>query len=286
MGEHTLDGRVAVVTAAGRGIGRGIAEALGAAGARVVVNSYGTETTAATAEAIRRAGGEALAVPGDVTDPAMMLALTQQAINTFGQIDVLVNNVGAGPKDGISPAEGPLGATAALWDAMYRQNLRPVILMSEAVLPHMIERQQGRIINISSIAGRAALPGPLLKTLVPPAYGAMKAALISHTQCLAQTAGEHNITVNAICPGIVFTDAWRDNARAAVAMIPAFKGQDPEQWFEGVCRGDYPEYFDATPLGRPQTVEDIGNAAVFLASDNAMNMTGQSLMVDGGMIKI
>jgi meso-butanediol dehydrogenase/(S,S)-butanediol dehydrogenase/diacetyl reductase len=286
MRQHTLDGRVAVVTAAGRGIGRGIAEALGAAGARVVVNSYGAETTAATAEAIRAAGGEAIAVAGDVTDPAMMLALAEQAISAFGQIDVLVNNVGAGPKDGINPEDGPLGGTAALWDAMYRQNLRPVVLMSEAVLPHMTARRQGRIINISSIAGRAALPGPLLKTLVPPAYGAMKAALISYTQCLAQTAGEHNITVNAICPGIVLTDAWRQNAKAAVAMIPEFKGQDPDEWFEGVCRGDYPQYFDATPMGRPQTVEDIGNAAVFLASDNAMNMTGQSLMVDGGMIKI
>ncbi|MEM1435318.1 MAG: SDR family NAD(P)-dependent oxidoreductase [Pseudomonadota bacterium] len=286
MNDNSLTGRVAIVTAAGRGIGQGIALRLAAAGADLVVNSYGVETTGATAAAVRETGARALEVPGDITDPAVMLDLAERAIAEFGQIDVLVNNVGAGPKEGIAPGDGPLGTTAATWDALYQQNLRPVVLMCEAVLPHMIERRQGRIINISSIAGRAALPAALLKTLVPTSYGAMKAALISYTQCLAQTAGEHNINVNAICPGIVKTDAWRQNAKAAVAIFPQFKGMDPDAWFEGVCRGDYPELFDATPLGRPQTVEDMGNAAVFLASDNALNISGQSLMVDGGMIKI
>ncbi len=282
----SLDNKVAIVTAAGRGIGQGIALKLAEAGAKVVVNSYSPDRTAETTKAAQERGVEALAVPGDVTAPEVMLDLVAQAIARFGHIDILVNNVGAGPKEQIQPEDGPLGPPAALWDALYGQNLRPVVLMCEATLPHMIERKSGNIINISSIAGRAALSDKLLATLVPPSYSAMKAAVSSYTQTLAELMGPHNINVNAICPGIVYTDAWRSNAELAVKIFPQFKDQDPETWFQGIARGDYPELFDRTPLRRPQTVEDMGNAAVFLASENALNITGQSLMVDGGMVKL
>lgn len=281
-----LEDKVAIVTAAGRGIGRGIAEALAAEGARVVVNSYSPETTEATAEAVRARGVQAAALPGDITDPDKMLELRELALREFGQIDILVNNVGAGPKTAPQPEDHELGPAAALWDALYAQNLKPVVLMTEAVIPHMRERRSGKIIMISSIAGRASLSDKMLKYFVHPSYGAMKAALVNYTQTQAELLGPHNINVNAVCPGIVYTDAWIGNAKRAVQTIEAFKGMDPRQWFEGVPRGDYPEIFDRTPLRREQTVEDIGNAVVFLVSDGAMNITGQSLMVDGGMVKL
>ncbi len=281
-----LENRVALVSAAGRGIGKGIAIALAEAGANVVVNSYGTDTTAATAQAVRDAGGEALEFPGDITKAPVIQDCVEAAMARFGRIDILVNNVGAGPKDAIEPEEGPLGMAAALWNALYAQNLLPAVLMTEAVLPHMKAGGGGRIVNISSIAGRSSLSDAMLKLFTHPSYGAMKAALISHTQTMAELHGPDNITVNAVCPGIVWTDAWEANARRAVHALPQFKGQDPREWFLGIARGDYPELFDRTPLRREQTVEDIGNAVVFLASDKAANITGQSLMVDGGMVKI
>jgi NAD(P)-dependent dehydrogenase (short-subunit alcohol dehydrogenase family) len=116
-------------------------------------------------------------------------------------------------------------------------------------------------------------------------YSAMKAALISLTRTQSELLGPHNVNVNAVCPGMVYTDSWKQNSEMAVTKIDEFKGQDPRAWFEGIARGDYPHIFDRTPLKREQTVEDIGRAVVFLTSDHAVNITGQSLMVDGGMVK-
>ncbi len=281
-----LKDQVAIVTAAGRGIGKGIALALAREGARVAVNSYGEETTAGTVSEIEALGGEALGVPGDITDPDKMVELRDAVLAAWGQIDILVNNVGAGPKDAIEPMEHELGLAAALWDALYAQNLKPVVLMSEAVIPHMKSRQRGKLVTIGSIAGRASLSDRMLETFVHPSYGAMKAAISNYTQTQAELLGPHNINVNSVCPGIVYTDAWAGNAERAVATIPDYAGQEPRAWFEGIARGDYPEVFDRTPLRREQTVEDIGNAVVFLVSEDSMNITGQSLMVDGGMVKL
>ena len=92
--------------------------------------------------------------------------------------------------------------------------------------------------------------------------------------------------MNSVCPGIVYTDAWAGNSARAVKAIPEFKGMEARAWFEGIARGDYPHIFDSTPLRREQTVEDIGNAVVFMVSSDSINITGQCLMVDGGMVKI
>ena len=286
-----LEGKVALVTAAGRGIGRGIALTLARHGAKLVLNSYSEETTAATAQAIEALrqeglGGEVLAVAGDVTQPAFIVDLVQRAEARFGGIDILVNNVGGGPKTSAPPDAGPLGPVAGVWDALYAQNLRPVVLMTEAVLPGMVARRFGKIVNISSIAGKTSLSDKMLAMLVHPSYGAMKAALISYTHTLAELQGPNNINVNAVCPGIVYTDAWAANAERVVGSVPRFKGQDPRAWFEGIARGDYPDLFDRTPLRREQTVDDIAKAVLFLVSEDSMNITGQSLMVDGGMVKL
>ncbi len=281
-----LEGKVALVTAAGRGIGKGIALALAREGARLVVNSFAADTTAATVAEIAAQGVDVVSLVGDITDPNKILEMRNLALDSFGQIDILVNNVGAGPKSAIEPEDHELGMAAALWDALYAQNVKPLVLMSEAVIPHMRERQTGKIIHISSIAGRASLSDKMLEYFVHPSYGAMKAALINLTQTQAESLGPHNINVNSVCPGIVYTDAWKGNAERAVKTIPEFKGQDAREWFEGIARGDYPHIFDRTPLRREQTVADIGNAVVFLTSDDSLNITGQSLMVDGGMVKL
>ncbi len=281
-----LAGRVALVTAAGRGIGQGIALCLAQEGARIVVNSYSEDTTAATAAMVREQRVEALALAGDVTKPEVMGELLGASIEQFGQLDILVNNVGAGPKTAKEPEPGPLGAIAGVWDALYDHDLRAAVLMTETVIPHMVERRFGKIINISSIAGRYSMSDKLLATLIHPSYGAMKAALVSYTQTQAELLGQHNINVNAVCPGIVYTDAWERNAKLAIKTFPEFAGQDPQKWFKGIARGDYPHLFDRTPMRRELTVEDIGRAVAFLVSEDSMNITGQSLMVDGGMVKL
>ena len=261
-----LQDKVAIVTAAGRGIGKGIALSLAAEGAKLAVNSFSADTTAATVDAIRQAGGEVISIVGDITDPDKMIELRDATLDAFGQIDILVNNVGAGPKNGFDVSDHELGLPGAMWDGLYEQNLRPVVLMSEAVIPHMKERHTGKIIQISSIAGRITMSEKALNQFVPPSYGAMKAALIHYTQTLAELLGPFNINVNAVCPGIVYTDSWKGNAERAVANIPEYQGQDPREWFLGIFKGDYPDVFDRTPLQREQTVEDIGNAVVFLVS--------------------
>ena len=281
-----LEGRVAIVSAAGRGIGKGIAKSLGEAGALVIVNSYSEDTTAATVKEIIEAGGKAHACPGDVTSPEVMVAIVDETIEQHGQIDILVNNVGAGPKSSAPPPDHPLGPHEAIWNALYHQNLLPAVLMTEAVVPHMKRQQYGKIINITSIAGRNSLTAEMLTSFTHPSYGAMKAALTSYTQTMAELLGPDNINVNAVAPGIVWTDAWRTNAKRAVKNIPEYQGMDARTWFEGIFKDKYPTAFNATPLKREQTVEDIGNAVRFLVSDDSMNITGQTLMVDGGMVKL
>ena len=281
-----LDGQVALVTAAGRGIGRGIAESLAEAGASLVINSYSEATVRETAALCEAKGARVEVCIGDITDRDKMIEMREQALSTFAQIDILVNNVGAGPKSAIEPDAHELGPTQAIWDALYRQNLLPVVLMSEAVIPHMKANRRGKIVHISSIAGKVPFSDKMLEYFVHHSYGAMKAALISFTQTQSELLGPFNINVNSVCPGVVYTDSWRQNSEKAVSMIDEFKGQDPREWFEGIARGDYPHIFDRTPLRREQTVEDIGRAVVFLTSDHSINITGQSLMVDGGMVKV
>jgi len=280
-----LEGKVAIVTAAGRGIGKAIALCLAEEGADMVVNSFREETTATVADEIKGLGRKVLAIPRDITKADMVIQVIGDAIKTFGRIDILVNNVGSGPMTRREPVSGPLGQVEASWDGMYEQNLKASVLMCEAIIPHFIEQKTGKIINISSIAGRATLSEKLAIYVVPPSYSAMKAGLISYTQFLAEKLGPCNINVNCVCPGIVYTDAWQGNSKRVVEFVPEFKGQDPREWFVGIAQGKYPQMFLPTPLRREQTVEDIGQAVVFLVSDDSVNITGQALNVDGGMIK-
>jgi NAD(P)-dependent dehydrogenase (short-subunit alcohol dehydrogenase family) len=280
-----LTNKVAIVTAAGRGIGRSIALCLAEEGADVVVNSYNEDTTTRTAGDVQALGRRGLAMPCDITKSDAITHVVEETLNTFGKIDILVNNVGAGPKTWNTSDAGPLSQWIDLWDNMYEQNLKAPVLMCEAVVPHMMEQKSGKIVNIASIAGRVALPLKLQERVVPQSYSAMKAGLISYTQTLSERLGPHNINVNCVCPGIVYTDDWADSSTRIVNNVPEFQGQDAREWFVGIAHGKYPDMFGSTPLGREQMVEDIGRAVVYFVSDDGVNITGQTLNVDGGMVK-
>ena len=257
-----VDGKVALVTGSARGIGRGIAEQLAAEGANVIIADVLIEVAEQTAAEIQgQSGSDTLALAMDVTSEASIEEAIESAVARFGRIDILVNNAGVFP-DHMGNAEDESD-----WDACFNVNLKGIWKVSAAVIPTLRAQGGGKIVNIASIAGRQGGGAA--------AYSTSKAGAISITQSQATELGPDNINVNAICPGLLWTDLWRK--------------------IEGLNRGDTAEEvveqrrtFESTlaarcPLGREQTPEDIGKAAVFLASDDARNITGQSLNVDGGM---
>lgn len=279
-----LDGKVALVTASGRGIGRTTALTLAREGADVIVNSFSEESTARTSGEVEAIGRRALPLVGDILKADVVSEIVEKAIETFGRIDIVVNNIGGRPPKKRVPGGSPLGDVEAFWDDFYEGTLRAPVLMSEAVAPHMMQQKSGKIVFLGSIAGRFTPPVPMMESTVMPAYCAMKTAINSYTQAMALRLGPYNINVNCVCPGIVYTDAWKRHSRNAVENIPEFKGMEKEEWFKGIFLGSYPNRFPVTPLMREQTVEDIAEAIVFLVSDSATNVTGQILNVDGGMV--
>ena len=148
-----LKNRVAIVTAAGRGIGRSIAVCLAEEGADVVVNSYSEATATRTAGEVQALGCKALAMPCDITKPDMVTQVVQETLKAFGKIDILVNNVGAGPKTWKTTDTGPLAKSIDLWDNMYEQNLKAPVLMCEAVIPHLMEQKSARLSTSRQLPG-------------------------------------------------------------------------------------------------------------------------------------
>ena len=280
-----LDGKVSLISACGRGIGKEIALTLAREGSNVVINSFSDENTQALAKEIEGLGVKVVAVAGDITGSAVILEMVAAAIEAFGKIDILVNNVGGGSVADIDDKDNPLAEVEAVWDGTYAMSLKAPVLMCEAVMPHLIEKKSGKIINISSLAGRPGMPHVDLVPL-SSSYHSTKAGLIRYTQLLADQVGRHNVNVNAICPGIIYTDGWREISEEMVKNHPRFKGEDAREWFIGVGEGKYVgEGLPQTPMRREQTTGDIAEAVLFLASDAAANITGQTLNVDGGMVK-
>ena len=245
-----MHGRVALITGGGSGIGAGIARVLSAAGARVAVADLNEDAAAAVAADL-----PGLGVHLDVTDRANTDAAVSRVEAELGQVDVLVNNAG------ISIVAPFLDITDPDWDRLLNVNQRGVLIVTQRVLPSMLERRSGRIINISSMAGKEGLPNLAC-------YCATKFGVIGLTQSLAREVADRDVTVNAVCPGVVRTPLW-DNPDTGI-----LRDLDGENGWQSFLAG--------IPLGRPQSAEDIGHACAYLASDAAANITGEALNVSGG----
>jgi NAD(P)-dependent dehydrogenase (short-subunit alcohol dehydrogenase family) len=278
-----LEGKIAVVTGGGAGIGEGIVKCLAEEGADVAVVDISKENAEKVSAYVKSMGRSSLAITANVTEKEQADYALEQILNALGRIDILVNNVGGESKfyyeePGVDYSE------EKEWDDTIRLNLRATMLMTRAVAPLFVKQKSGKIVNISSVGGRPMAGGPPpgggmsgREAMLSPmtSYGVAKAGVIQFSRLMALQLAPHNINVNCICPGVLYTPLYERSAPRRIQSTPGAEGLS------------YREYFDKyvasrVPLGREQTPEDIGRAVVFLSSEEARNITGQSINVDGG----
>jgi meso-butanediol dehydrogenase/(S,S)-butanediol dehydrogenase/diacetyl reductase len=249
-----MKNKVAIITGGGAGIGKACSIRFAKEGAKVVIGDISTEDGLATCQLIKDTGGQAAFCHGDVSRESACQAFAQMALDTYGGIDVLVSNAGARVSGSI------LDATEEDWEKILGVNLKGVAYSCKAVLPTMIKQHSGAIIIISSanaLVGRSGMP----------LYDATKAAVLSLTRSLAMSHGKDGVRVNSICPGYTMTDY---HERAAQK-----RGISPQELRERNAGYGL--------LGKPAEPHQIASAVFFMASDDASNITGQYLMVDGGL---
>ncbi|RMH34916.1 MAG: SDR family oxidoreductase [Nitrospirae bacterium] len=253
----TVQDRIALVTGGGTGIGRGIALALAAQGAKVAICGRHKEKLDDAAHAIYAGGGEVLAVPADVTRRPEVEVVVDTVVRRWGQIDILVNNAGA---SGRTPIDDP---DDQRWLGILDVNLTGSYLCAKLVFPHMKGTGYGRIINMSSVLGRFGVPGYL-------AYCTAKHGILGFTKALALEVAELGITVNAVCP------TWVDTAmaRQGIEETAARLGIPPEMFRE--------QAIAAIPIKRMASVEEVASLVVYLCSPEAAAITGQAINVCGG----
>jgi len=247
-----LKNKTVIVTGAGRGIGKSTALRLGGAGCRIAVADIDEESGRRTLKEIEARKGQSVFLPVDVSDEDSVLNMAERTHEIFGSIDILVNNAGILFRtrfEKISLAE---------WEDVIRVNLTGPYLCTRAVLPEMKKRKWGRIINISSSAGRS------VSTLGGAHYTASKAGLLGLTRAVAKEVAAFGITVNAVCPGLIDTDMARSTAGAAEIA-------------------DYERAFPIPRLGQP---DEVGDLVVFLCSEKAAYITGASIDINGGDLMV
>lgn len=255
-----LRGQAAIVTGAGRNIGRAIALELAGMGADIVVAEMDEATGKRTADEVRKLGRRALALRTDVTRLADLQAMADRTVGEFGRIDILVNNAG------IHRSAHTADVTEDDWDRLLAVNAKGVFFASQAVLRHMITAKRGNIISLASMAGKIGLKTSLV-------YGITKAAVISMTKSLALAHAADGIRANCVCPGIVETD-----------MIFQIDREAGERLF-GLKPGEYlKQRVEQIPLGRIEKPEDVASLVGFLASHKSSYMTGQAINVTGGLV--
>jgi NAD(P)-dependent dehydrogenase (short-subunit alcohol dehydrogenase family) len=254
--DYGLTGKIALVTgtASQVGIGKAICLALAKEGCDIISADINIEGAKQTADAVKATGRNSIALKVDVTKRADIDAMVQAAIKEMGKIDILVNNAGGNSKLG----EQFLDSKEETWEKDMALNLYSAMNCSRAVLPGMVERKFGKIVNFSSIVAKLGVGGP-------GSYSASKAAINAFTRGLATQYGPSNINVNAVAPGMLKTNFY--------AALP---GQ--------VINHIFSEVASMTPLKRDQSVEDIANAVAFLVSDVSKNITGQCIQVDSGLV--
>ncbi|MCR2823053.1 SDR family NAD(P)-dependent oxidoreductase [Lederbergia panacisoli] len=248
-----LTGKIAVITGSGSGIGRATALRFASEGAHVIVNDINQKHGEETVEEIKQNGGNASFFLGDVTKPDDVQALTQFVMEKHGKIDILFNNAGisnVGRVDEVEPD---------VWDKVMNVNVKGVYLPSKYIVPHMMEQKSGCIINMSSCAAEIGL---LRRAL----YSATKGAVLALTKAMQVDYAPYNIRVNAILPGTIFTPFVENYLKSAY--------DDPTEAIAGIKKRQL-----SGDLGKP---EDVANAALFLASDEASFMMGSPLYIDGG----
>lgn len=249
MSKFDLTDKVAIITGGGTGIGRAIALEFARAGANSTIASRNLGNLEKVAEEVKSMGKRCLAIATDIRIPEQVDKMVQQTVNEFGRVDIMVNNAGASfmcPVDDLSPNG---------WDAIVNINLKGTFLCSKAAGKVMIQQKAGKIINITSVAGIDGSP-------LMAHYGAAKAGVVDFTKSLAIEWAKHNITVNAIAPGLIETEG----VKAQMELDP-----------DGVK-----EILERVPLGRYGQPEEIAYAAIFLASEASSFITGETLVVRGG----
>ncbi len=251
--------RISLVTGAGRGIGRAIAVGLAAEGARVAVTARSVDELENLAREVKAGGGDALVVPGDLSDRSAPARIVRTVTETWGPIEILVNNAGVGSSQN---PKALVDFDDDFWDLTLRVNLTAPYLLTKLVLPSMMDQGWGRIINVSSIAGR-------IGNEHAAAYGASKHGLLGLTRSTAVEGAPHGITANAVCPGVTRS---RLNDRRL-----EYDSQRLGVSFEQLEK-------ESTPLGRRLVPEEVAILAVQLARDEARGINGQSINVCGGRV--
>jgi len=258
MDKQKLEGRVALITGASRGIGRAIACGLAREGAAVAVTARTTADLQTLVDEIRQGGGRAVAIPADLADLSVPARVVQEVLDSFGTIDILVNNAGIGSSSSPRPV---IDFDDAFWHKSLALNLTAPYLLTKAVLPILLAKKSGRIVNIASINGK-------LPAMHAAAYTASKHGLLGLTRALALEVARDGITVNAICPGPVRTEMndrrVEYDARRLGISIPELESR-------------------LTPIGRRLEPEEIVPMAVLLASAESAAITGQAFNVCGGI---
>jgi NAD(P)-dependent dehydrogenase (short-subunit alcohol dehydrogenase family) len=259
---YDLRGQVALVTGAASGIGRAIAARLSLEGANIAAADLDQDSARNALREIGPDAAPALALRADVSVEEDVNRMVEETLQSFGKIDILVNNAGVGTTGLI------IDHTAEDWEKSMSVNLKGTFLCSRAAAIQMIPRKRGRIVNLSSISGKEGeefIGG----------YCCSKFGVIGLTQVMAKELGRYGITVNAVCPGYVWTPMWEKMAVWFKESFPALAGKTPREIFDARVKS-------VTPLRRPQTGEDIAALVAFLVSEEAKNITGQSINVDGG----
>lgn len=273
-----LTGRTALVTGGAQGVGRAIALVMAQQGADVAVGDIKAEALRGVVQEIEGLGRRALSLGMDVTSRLSVDSAVQRILSEWGHLDILVNNAGVVGAPGWIESEGDREED---WDYVLAVNLRGVVNCCKAVMPHMMERRCGKIINIASTAGK---PGDPLSLSAGPArdafpggspYSVSKAAVIRYAQTLAPGLARHNININCICPSRMVTQMGLDIVRRRRVRQPSLTDEDVVEWRRQ-------EAMRTNLFGRELLPEDVAKMAAFLASEDARNITGQSINVDGG----